>query len=113
MRAAHWTSSKRKWRNGRRAAFRSQCPKGRGGSNPPSRTVTKAPDHRSGAFVVAGSEVDADADALATRLRRECLALPVPTLAQTFDWVYAEKSPELTEQLARHEAYAASFEEAR
>jgi 2-oxoisovalerate dehydrogenase E1 component alpha subunit len=56
---------------------------------------------------------DAAADALATRLRRECLALPVPTLADTFDWVYAEKSPELTEQLARHQAYAESFEEAR
>jgi 2-oxoisovalerate dehydrogenase E1 component subunit alpha len=57
--------------------------------------------------------VDADADVVATRLRRECLTLPVPTLAETFDWVYAEKSPELTEQLARHQAYAASFEEAR
>ena len=50
---------------------------------------------------------------LATQLRRDCLTLPVPTLADTFDWVYAEKSPELTEQLARHEAYVASFEEAR
>ena len=57
--------------------------------------------------------VDADADALATQLRRDCLTLPVPTLAETFDWVYAESSPELAEQLARHEAYAASFEEAR
>ena len=28
----------RKWRNGRRAGFRCQCPKGRGGSNPPLRT---------------------------------------------------------------------------
>ncbi len=28
----------REWRNGRRAGFRCQCPKGRGGSNPPSRT---------------------------------------------------------------------------
>src|SRR3990172_7229913 len=27
-----------KWRNGRRAAFRAQCPKGRGGSNPPFGT---------------------------------------------------------------------------
>ena len=30
--------SAREWRNGRRAGFRCQCPKGRGGSNPPSRT---------------------------------------------------------------------------
>ena len=57
--------------------------------------------------------VDADADAVATQLRRDCLTLPVPTLADTFDWVYADPSAELTEQLARHEAYAASFEEAR
>src|SRR5665648_561542 len=28
----------REWRNGRRARFRSVCPKGRGGSRPPSRT---------------------------------------------------------------------------
>lgn len=31
----------REWRNGRRAGFRCQCPKGRGGSNPPSRTQSK------------------------------------------------------------------------
>jgi hypothetical protein len=31
-------SGAREWRNGRRAGFRCQCPKGRGGSNPPSRT---------------------------------------------------------------------------
>ena len=31
--------SAREWRNGRRAGFRCQCPRGRGGSNPPSRTV--------------------------------------------------------------------------
>ncbi len=29
----------RKWRNGRRARFRSVCPKGRGGSTPPLRTL--------------------------------------------------------------------------
>ena len=69
---------------------------------------------RSGATDAAFFErVDAEADAQAVRLRRECLALPVPTLAETFDWVYATGSPELTEQLARHEAYVDSFEEAR
>ena len=57
--------------------------------------------------------VDAEADALAVRLRRECLALEEPRLADTFDWVYATKSPELVEQLARHQEYTASFEEAR
>src|SRR3954453_13697259 len=58
-------------------------------------------------------EQAAEADALATRPRRDCLTLPEPTLAETFDWVYATKSPELTEQLARHQEYVASFEEAR
>ncbi len=35
---AHCLLVTREWRNGRRAGFRCQCPKGRGGSNPPSRT---------------------------------------------------------------------------
>jgi hypothetical protein len=34
------SGSMRGWRNGRRAGFRCQCPQGRGGSNPPSRTQT-------------------------------------------------------------------------
>ena len=33
------TGSMREWRNGRRAGFRCQCPQGRGGSTPLSRTV--------------------------------------------------------------------------
>jgi hypothetical protein len=37
--AAHYGGFTREWRNGRRAGFRCQCPKGRGGSNPPSRTL--------------------------------------------------------------------------
>ena len=32
----------REWRNGRRASFRCWCPKGRGGSSPPSRTTQRA-----------------------------------------------------------------------
>ncbi len=32
------SSTLREWRNGRRASFRCWCPKGRGGSSPPSRT---------------------------------------------------------------------------
>ena len=32
----------REWRNGRRASFRCWCPKGRGGSSPPSRTADRA-----------------------------------------------------------------------
>ncbi len=42
----------REWRNGRRAGFRCQCPKGRGGSNPPSRTQSKHPGLWTGVFFV-------------------------------------------------------------
>src|SRR6478736_3865736 len=47
-----------KWRNGRRARFRSVCPKGRGGSTPPLPTLVETDDegpagiHSRGAFVV-------------------------------------------------------------
>ena len=57
--------------------------------------------------------VDAEADALAMRLRRECLALPEPTIGETVDWLYAERSAELDAQLAQQQEYAGSFEEAR
>ena len=70
-------------------------------------------ERRGAADAAFFEQVAADADALAMRLRQECLTLPEPTLAETFDWVYAERSPELAEQLARHQEYAASFEEAR
>ena len=44
----------RGWRNGRRAGFRCQCPQGRGGSNPPSRTEVNtktSPGSRRGSAV--------------------------------------------------------------
>lgn len=41
----HNGASTRKWRNGRRAVFRWQCPYGRGGSNPPLRTERERPRH--------------------------------------------------------------------
>src|SRR5699024_12138878 len=44
----------REWRNGRRAVFRWQCPYGRGGSNPPSRTHHEAPHHEVRGFVSLG-----------------------------------------------------------
>lgn len=45
---------------GRRARFRSVCPKGRGGSTPPSRTTSRSsrPDHPAGSFVVVGAASD-------------------------------------------------------
>ena len=38
-----FSASLGKWRNGRRARFRSVCPKGRGGSTPLSRTTMYGP----------------------------------------------------------------------
>jgi 2-oxoisovalerate dehydrogenase E1 component alpha subunit len=53
--------------------------------------------------------VDAEADELSANLRAACLALPEPTLAETFDWVFAEQTPQLAEQQALYRDYAASF----
>jgi 2-oxoisovalerate dehydrogenase E1 component alpha subunit len=53
--------------------------------------------------------VDAEADQLSANLRAACLALPEPTLAETFDWVFAEQTPQLAEQQAVYRDYAASF----
>ena len=47
-------SGAREWRNGRRAGFRCQCPKGRGGSNPPSRT-NEGPREIGGPLRLCGS----------------------------------------------------------
>lgn len=53
--------------------------------------------------------VEADADALANRLRRECLALPDPTLPEVFDWAYADTPADVAEQRDRCADYLASF----
>ena len=55
--------------------------------------------------------VDAEADTMATELRAACLALPEPTLTETFDWVYAEQTPYLRAQQAAHAEYLATFED--
>ncbi len=55
--------------------------------------------------------VDAEADSMAAELRAACLALPEPTLSETFDWVYAEQTPYLRAQQAAHADYAATFED--
>jgi pyruvate dehydrogenase E1 component alpha subunit len=54
-------------------------------------------------------QLDADADALAARLRRECLAMPDPEPLSLFDHVYAEATPLLREQRAGYGAYLAGF----
>ena len=55
--------------------------------------------------------VDAEADTMAAELRAACLALPEPSLTETFDWVYAEQTPYLRAQQAAHAEYAATFED--
>ena len=53
--------------------------------------------------------IDAEADELSANLRAACLALPEPTLVETFDWVFAEQTAQLAEQQALYRDYAASF----
>lgn len=56
------------------------------------------------------TDVDAEADALAERLRRECLALPDPAPLSLFDHVYADRSPELENERAFFREYLDSFD---
>ncbi|MCU0266171.1 MAG: pyruvate dehydrogenase (acetyl-transferring) E1 component subunit alpha [Actinomycetia bacterium] len=55
--------------------------------------------------------VDAEAEALAVRLRDGCRSLPDPTPEQIFDQVYAEPHPLVAQERAELTAYLASFEE--
>ena len=55
------------------------------------------------------AELEAEADALAARLREECLALPDPDPLQMFDLVYAEQTPRLTEDREQYAAYLEGF----
>jgi pyruvate dehydrogenase E1 component alpha subunit len=58
------------------------------------------------------AEVEAEADALAARLRAGCLAMPDPAPSAIFDHVYAEGSPELDAQRESFARYLSRFEEA-
>ncbi|OLR90977.1 pyruvate dehydrogenase (acetyl-transferring) E1 component subunit alpha [Actinokineospora bangkokensis] len=53
--------------------------------------------------------VQAEADALAADLREFCFAMPEPPVAQMFDHVYAETSPQVREQRDEFLAYHAGF----
>jgi 2-oxoisovalerate dehydrogenase E1 component alpha subunit len=55
-------------------------------------------------------EVDADAKAQALHLRERVLSMPDPAPAGIFDNVYADGSPEITEQREQFASYSASFE---
>jgi 2-oxoisovalerate dehydrogenase E1 component alpha subunit len=72
------------------------------------RAYLSAGDLADDAFFAA---VDAEADTMATELRAACLALPEPSLTETFDWVYAEQTPYLRAQQAAYAEYVATFED--
>jgi pyruvate dehydrogenase E1 component alpha subunit len=55
--------------------------------------------------------VDAEADELAGRIRRECQQMPNPPHEAMFDKVYAEPHPVVERQRAEFVAYQASFDE--
>jgi pyruvate dehydrogenase E1 component alpha subunit len=57
-------------------------------------------------------EVSAESDALATRLRAACLAMPDPAPLAMFDNVYAGPNAILDEERAQYAAYLDGFEEA-
>ena len=57
--------------------------------------------------------VEADADALAARLRQGCLDMPDPQPLQIFDDVYVEEPPHLGRERAEFADYLAGFEDAR
>nr|WP_233489212.1 pyruvate dehydrogenase (acetyl-transferring) E1 component subunit alpha [Blastococcus sp. TF02-9] len=54
--------------------------------------------------------VEAEADALAARIRSGTIGMPDPRPTAMFDAVYAEQTPPLAAQRAEFEAYQASFE---
>jgi pyruvate dehydrogenase E1 component alpha subunit len=53
--------------------------------------------------------LDAEADALAARVRAGCLEMTDPDPLSMFDDVYDETPPQLQEQQAAFEAYLAGF----
>jgi 2-oxoisovalerate dehydrogenase E1 component alpha subunit len=57
------------------------------------------------------AEVDAEANTIAGNLRAACLALPQPSLLDSFDRVYATQTPHLTEQQSGYADYLASFDD--
>jgi 2-oxoisovalerate dehydrogenase E1 component alpha subunit len=56
------------------------------------------------------AEVDAEASTTAGNLRAACLALPQPSLLDSFDRVYATQTPHLTEQQTGYADYLATFD---
>jgi 2-oxoisovalerate dehydrogenase E1 component alpha subunit len=57
------------------------------------------------------AEVDAEANTIASNLRAACLALPQPSLLDSFDRVYATQTAYLAEQQSGYAEYLASFDD--
>jgi len=58
------------------------------------------------------AQLEADADALAARIRKGCLEMTDPEPLSMFDEVYAEQTPLLTQQRAEFADYLAGFADA-
>jgi 2-oxoisovalerate dehydrogenase E1 component subunit alpha len=56
------------------------------------------------------ASLEAEAATVASNLRAACLALPQPSLVDSFDQVYATQTPHLAEQQAAYAEYVASFD---
>jgi 2-oxoisovalerate dehydrogenase E1 component alpha subunit len=56
------------------------------------------------------ADVDAEANTIVSNLRAACLALPQPSLLDSFDRVYATQTTHLTEQQTGYADYLASFD---
>jgi 2-oxoisovalerate dehydrogenase E1 component alpha subunit len=57
------------------------------------------------------ADLDAEADTLATRIRRECQQMPDPPHEEMFEHVYAEPHPLVEREAAAFAAYMAGFDE--
>jgi 2-oxoisovalerate dehydrogenase E1 component alpha subunit len=57
------------------------------------------------------AEIDAEASTMVGNLRAACLALPQPSLLDSFDRVYATQTAHLTEQQTGYADYLATFED--
>ena len=57
------------------------------------------------------AQIDAEANTMANNLRAACLALPQPSLVDSFDQVYATKPPYLDEQQSGYAEYLATFDD--
>ncbi len=56
------------------------------------------------------TELAAESDAIAQRLREGCLSMPDPDVLDIFDQVYAEQTTELAQQKEQYAAYLSSFD---